>query len=61
MQALIFLNLQSLIKQDESDQTGVFELPTSDKAIKDEALKQQEKQAEDEGVCIPIGEGENCW
>ena len=33
----------------------------SDEAAKDEELKRKEKQAEDEGICIPIGEGENCW
>ena len=33
----------------------------SDEAVKDEDLKRKEKQAEDEGICIPIGEGENCW
>ena len=30
-------------------------------ATKDAKLKKTEAEAEDEGVCIPIGEGENCW
>ena len=30
-------------------------------ARKDAKLKKTEAAAEDEGVCIPIGEGENCW
>lgn len=42
-------------------QEWTTEQDVSDEAVKDEALKKQEKQAEDEGVCIPIGEGENCW
>ncbi len=27
----------------------------------DDAAKQQEVELEEDEVCIPIGEGENCW
>ena len=27
----------------------------------DEAAKEAKKKAKEEDICIPIGEGENCW
>ncbi len=32
-----------------------------DKSKLDEAAKKAAKKAKEEDICIPIGEGENCW
>ena len=32
-----------------------------EKSKPDKDAKAAAKQAEEEGACIPIGEGENCW
>ncbi len=39
---------------------------TTDQAVDEEskldsAAKKQKKEAEEEDLCIPVGEGENCW
>lgn len=42
-------------------QEWTTEQDVTEEAVKDKLLEKQEKEAADEGVCIPIGEGENCW
>ncbi len=32
-----------------------------DEAVPDQAAKEQEEKGKELGICIPIGEGENCW
>ena len=49
----------------KNEQGGLKEW-TTDQSIEsesalDEAAKKQKKKAEDEDICIPVGEGENCW
>ena len=46
--------------------TGGMQEWTTDQDIDAEAVKDEEaakaaKKAEEEELCIPIGEGENCW
>ena len=31
------------------------------KSTLDEAAQEEEKKAKEEDICIPVGEGENCW
>ena len=50
----------------QSSSQGGFQEWTTDQEVDDEAkpdaeLKAFKKQAEQEEVCVPIGEGENCW
>ncbi len=50
---------------EESDLGGLKEW-TTDQAIDeesklDEKAKKARKKAKEEDLCIPIGEGENCW
>ncbi len=49
----------------EADYGGLKEWTTDqdidDESILDESAKKQQKKAKDEDICIPIGEGENCW
>ncbi len=32
-----------------------------EESVPDKAAKEAAKKAKEENVCIPIGEGENCW
>ncbi len=47
------------------DMGGIKEWTTDqaidDESIPDEATKKATKKAKDKNICIPIGEGENCW
>ena len=50
----------------QSSPQGGFQEWTTDQEVDDEAkpdaeLKAFKQQAEQEEVCVPIGEGENCW
>ncbi|MGC6483379.1 MAG: hypothetical protein ACON4T_07445 [Synechococcus sp.] len=61
-----FLNPYPESQNNSSDLQGGYQEWTTDqdiseKAVKDESLKQAEQKVENEGACIPIGEGENCW
>ena len=48
-----------------SDMGGLKEWTTDQKINEesklDENAKKAKKKAEEENICIPIGEGENCW
>ncbi len=49
----------------EGEKGGLKEWTTDqsidDESILDEAARKAKKEAEDEDLCIPVGEGENCW
>ena len=53
------------IKAEELDMGGLKEWTTDqsidEESTLDEAAKKAKKKAEKEDVCIPVGEGENCW
>ncbi len=53
------------INAEEADMGGLKEW-TTDQPIEaestlDDAAKKAKKKAEKEDICIPVGEGENCW
>ena len=55
----------SIAGEKHSDMGGLKEW-TSDQEVDedgklDEAAKKAAKKAQKEDICIPIGEGENCW
>tara|TARA_B100000029_G_scaffold358521_1_gene351351 strand:- start:141 stop:374 length:234 start_codon:yes stop_codon:yes gene_type:complete len=50
----------------KAEEMGGLKEWTTDQAIEeestpDEASKKAAKKAKDRNICIPIGEGENCW
>ncbi len=51
--------------KDNKEEGGLKEWTTDqsvkDESILDDAAKKQQQKAEDEDICIPVGEGENCW
>ena len=53
------------IKAGENDLGGLKEwntdMPIDADFILDETAQRLADEAEQEGACIPIGEGENCW
>ncbi len=55
----------SLAGEKEGEIGGLKEWTTDqsveDESKLDEAAKKQRKKAEKEDICIPVGEGENCW
>ncbi len=58
--------LNSDVAHAESEEMGGMKIWTTDQAVTeegmlDDAAKKAKKKAEDEDLCIPIGEGENCW
>ncbi len=57
--------IPEIVNAGDSDIGGLKEW-TTDQAVNeesklDEAAKKKKKQAEEEDLCIPVGEGENCW
>ncbi len=58
--------LQSDLGHAEENDMGGLKEWTTDQAIDaestlDEAARKAKKKAEKEDICIPVGEGENCW
>ncbi len=58
--------LQADVSHAEDSEMGGLKEWTTDQAIDaestlDEDAKKAKKKAEKEDICIPIGEGENCW
>ena len=57
--------LQPDISHAEEDMGGLKEWTTDqaidEESVLDEAAKKAKKKAAKSNVCIPIGEGENCW
>ena len=58
--------MQANISHAEDNEMGGLKEWTTDQAIDeestlDEAAKKLKKKAKAQDVCIPIGEGENCW
>ena len=55
----------NVIKAGENDLGGLREwntdMPIDADFILDETAQKIADEAEQEGACIPIGEGENCW
>ena len=53
------------LAQDHDDMGGLKEWTTdqdlTEESTLDEAAKKAAKKAKEEDICIPIGEGENCW
>ncbi len=53
------------IEAGNSDIGGLKEWTTDqeidEESSLDEAAKKAKKKAEKEDICIPVGEGENCW
>ena len=53
------------VKAGENDLGGLKEwntdMPIDADFILDETAQRLADEAEEEGACIPIGEGENCW
>ena len=49
----------------EGEMGGLKEWTTDqaidEESILDEKAKKAKKKAEEEDLCIPVGEGENCW
>ena len=56
---------EKCIPGNHEDDGGLKEWTTDqsvdEESVLDEAAKKQQKKAEDEDICIPVGEGENCW
>ena len=50
---------QSLLQNFSNDKLKVFSDPSE--AVKDADAQRAADKAEEEDICIPIGEGENCW
>ncbi|WP_320677285.1 hypothetical protein [Prochlorococcus sp. MIT 1300] len=52
-------------EQQQSNAGGTKEWTTdqevNDKSTLDEDAKKAAKKAKEQDICIPIGEGENCW
>tara|TARA_Y100001970_G_C13859832_1_gene663553 strand:+ start:498 stop:746 length:249 start_codon:yes stop_codon:yes gene_type:complete len=56
----------NIAKAGEKNDLGGLKEWTTDQPIEaesnlDEAAKKAAKKAKDDNLCIPIGEGENCW
>ena len=53
------------LKASENDLGGLKEwntdMPIDAEFMLDETAQRLADEAEEEGACIPIGEGENCW
>ncbi len=56
---------QNTVKAGENDLGGLKEwntdMPIDADFMLDETAQKLADEAEEEGACIPIGEGENCW
>ena len=55
----------SIASETDGEMGGLKEWTTdqeiNDESTLDKEAKKAKKKAEDEGYCVPVGEGENCW
>ena len=55
----------NIVSAGQNDLGGLKEWTTdqdiNDESVPDEAAKKAAKKAKKSNICVPIGEGENCW